>query len=65
MQLELKEAWANQDQLDPATRTQLKDKLTLLQPKRILRILQLTVLDDTIQRAELEAQDRARSCSAK
>ncbi|MEC7407252.1 MAG: hypothetical protein VYB72_00455, partial [Planctomycetota bacterium] len=56
-----KEAWANQDQLDPATRTQLKDKLTLLQPKRIP---ENTAIDPSlmtpIQRAELEAQDRAR-----
>ncbi|MEC8473406.1 MAG: hypothetical protein VXZ38_02035 [Planctomycetota bacterium] len=56
-----KEAWANQDQLDPATRTQLKDKLTLLQPKRIP---ENTATDPSlmtpIQRAELEAQDRAR-----
>ena len=56
-----KEAWANQDQLDPGTRTQLKDKLTLLQPKRIP---ENTAIDPSlmtpIQRAELEAQDRAR-----
>src|SRR5210317_595235 len=30
-----KEAWAHEAELDPATRNQLKDKLTLLQPKRL------------------------------
>ncbi|MGC6442515.1 MAG: hypothetical protein ACON4H_07610 [Rubripirellula sp.] len=56
-----REAWANESDLDPATRNQLKDKLTLLQPKRLP---ENNVVDPAlmtpIQRAELESQERAR-----
>ena len=56
-----REAWKHESDLTLAERNQLKDKLTLLQPKR------LTPLTDTppeemsvIQRAELAEQDRTR-----
>ena len=56
-----KEAWANESQLDPATRSQLKDKLTLLQPKRLPENNEVNpALMTPIQRAELESQERAR-----
>ncbi len=56
-----KEAWAHEGDLDPATRNQLKDKLTLLQPKRLPENSNLDPAQMTpIQRAELESQDRAR-----
>jgi general secretion pathway protein D len=56
-----KEAWAHEAELDPATRNQLKDKLTLLQPKRLPEDSAADpALMTPIQRAELEAQERAR-----
>ncbi len=56
-----KEAWANESDLDPATRNQLKDKLTLLQPKRLPENNAVDpALMTPIQRAELESQERAR-----
>lgn len=56
-----REAWANESDLDPATRNQLKDKLTLLQPKRLPENNAVDpALMTPIQRAELESQERAR-----
>ncbi len=56
-----KEAWAHQEDLDPATRNQLKDKLTLLQPKR-LPVNPNAIAEQLtpIQKAELEAQEKTR-----
>jgi general secretion pathway protein D len=56
-----KEAWARQDELDPATRNQLKDKLTLLQPKRLPSSPNATPDELTpIQKADLENQEKTR-----
>lgn len=56
-----KEAWAHESELDPATRNQLKDKLTLLQPKRLPENNTVDPAVMTpIQRAEFESQERAR-----
>ncbi len=56
-----KEAWANQEDLDPAIRNQLKDKLTLLQPKRLPTSPSPSDKElSPIQKAELESQERTR-----
>jgi general secretion pathway protein D len=56
-----KEAWAHEAELDPATRNQLKDKLTLLQPKRLPASPNTAPAEMTpIEKAELEAQEKAR-----
>ena len=54
------EAWRNEAQLDPATRSQLKDKLTLLQPVRTPRGTDAAADLTPIQRADLEAQEKTR-----
>ena len=57
-----REAWAHEEDLDPATRNQLKDKLTLLQPKRLpVQFANASPEQLTpIQKAELEAQEKTR-----
>ncbi|MCG8649603.1 MAG: hypothetical protein MI861_07210, partial [Pirellulales bacterium] len=55
------EAWKFQADLDPASRNQLKDKLTLLQPVRTLESTGVPPAELTpIQRAELESQEQTR-----
>jgi general secretion pathway protein D len=53
------EAWRNESQLDPATRSQLKDKLTLMQPARTSSKTDAANLTP-IQKADLEAQEKTR-----
>lgn len=57
-----KEAWKYEAELNPAQRSQLKDKLTLLQPARLPA--QAGAAPDAeltpIQKAELEAQEKTR-----
>ena len=56
-----REAWKHESDLTLAERNQLKDKLTLLQPKRITPQASTPAEDMTaIQRAELAEQDRTR-----
>lgn len=56
-----REAWKQESDLTLAERNQLKDKLTLLQPKRITPQTSTPPEDMTaIQRAELAEQDRTR-----
>jgi general secretion pathway protein D len=56
-----REAWKHESDLTLAQRNQLKDKLTLLQPKRITPQTSTPPEDMTaIQRAELAEQDRTR-----
>lgn len=53
------EAWKNEAELDPATRNQLKDKLTLLQPVRSSSAQSIANADMTpIQKADLLAQEK-------
>ena len=56
-----REAWKHESDLTLAERNQLKDKLTLLQPKRITQQASTPPEEMTaIQRAELAEQDRTR-----
>ncbi len=56
-----REAWKHESDLTLAERNQLKDKLTLLQPKRLTPQTSTPPEDMTaIQRAELAEQDRTR-----
>ena len=56
-----REAWSHESDLTLAERNQLKDKLTLLQPKRITSQTSTPPEEmNSIQRAELAEQDRTR-----
>lgn len=58
---QFKQAWQYESELNPAERSQLKDKLTLLQPTRLGGNPQDTAPELTpIQQAELEAQQQTR-----
>ncbi len=58
---QFKEAWQYQTDLTPAQRNQLKDKLTLLQPKRLASPAASSNVELTpIQKAELEKQQKMR-----
>lgn len=54
------EAWKFEAELNPTTRSQLKDKLTLLQPSRLANAATSDTPMTPIRRAELEAQDKTR-----
>ncbi len=55
------DAWKREAELDPATRNQLKDKLTLLQPVRTPSTSGTSAAELTpIQKAELESQEKTR-----
>ena len=55
-----KEAWRNESQLSEAERAQLKDKLTLLQPKRLGAPAAENQELSAIQKANLESQEKTR-----
>ncbi|MGI9470545.1 MAG: hypothetical protein ACR2NZ_03360, partial [Rubripirellula sp.] len=55
-----KEAWQHESELSTAQRNQLKDKLTLLQPKRISSQPAAGEEMSPIRKAELEEQDKTR-----
>lgn len=58
---QFKEAWKLQDQLDPTQRNQLKDKLTLLQAKRLAPAEENPTTELTpIQQADLQQQQNVR-----
>jgi general secretion pathway protein D len=55
------EAWKFEAELNPTTRSRLKDKLTLLQPSRLATSAAMADTPMTpIRRAELEAQEKTR-----
>ncbi|MEM1069748.1 MAG: DUF4974 domain-containing protein, partial [Planctomycetota bacterium] len=55
-----REAWKFESQLNPAQRSQLKDKLTLLQPSRIGTSAPQEAPMTPIQRADMEAKEKTR-----
>jgi len=58
---QFKEAWKHESELNPVQRSQLKDKLTLLQPTRLGTDTKKPTKNLTpIQKAELEAQQKTR-----
>lgn len=52
------EAWKYESQLDPATRQQLKDKLTLMQPTKLPAAADVNAPMTAFQKAELESKQK-------